>query len=36
MFQQFPLLLGARQIDYMTGTATVPSLITGRNSMLEQ
>jgi hypothetical protein len=35
MFQQFPLILGARQIDYMTGTATVPSLITGRNSMLE-
>jgi hypothetical protein len=35
MFQQFPLLLGARQIDYMTGTATVPSLITGRDSMLE-
>ncbi len=35
MFQQFPLLLGARQIDYMTGTATVPALITGRNSMLD-
>jgi hypothetical protein len=35
MFQQFPLILGARQIDYMTGTAMVPSLITGRNSMLE-
>jgi len=35
MFQQFPVLLGFRQIDYMTGTATVPSLITGRNSMIE-
>jgi len=35
MFQQFPLILGARQIDYMTGTATVPALITGRNSMLD-
>jgi hypothetical protein len=35
MFEQFPLILGARQIDYMTGTATVPSLITGRNSMLD-
>jgi hypothetical protein len=35
MFQQFPLILGSRQIDYMTGTATVPSLITGRNSMLD-
>jgi hypothetical protein len=35
MFQQFPLLLGVRQIDYMTGTATVPSLITGRHSMVD-
>lgn len=35
MFQQFPLILGARQIDYMTGIATVPSLITGRNSILD-
>jgi hypothetical protein len=35
MFQQFPLLLGARQIDYMTGTATVPALLTGRDSMLD-
>jgi hypothetical protein len=35
MFQQFPLILGARQIDYMTDLSTVPPLITGRNSMLE-
>jgi hypothetical protein len=35
MFQQFPLILGVRQIDFMTGTATVPSLITARNSMLD-
>ncbi|MEQ9618504.1 MAG: hypothetical protein RIG61_04960 [Deltaproteobacteria bacterium] len=35
MFQQFPVILGARQIDYMTGTATVPSLITGQKSMIE-
>jgi len=35
MFEQFPLIVGARQIDYMTGTATVPSLITGRNSILD-
>ena len=35
MFQQFPLLLGARQIDYMTGTAPVPALVTGRHSMLD-
>jgi len=35
MFQQFPIILGARQIDYMTGTATVPSLITGQNSMID-
>ena len=34
IFQQFPLLLGIRQIDYMTGTGVVPPLITGRNSML--
>ena len=35
MFQQFPLLLGIRQIDYMTGTGVVPPLITGRDSMLD-
>src|SRR5262245_4199027 len=35
MFQQFPLLLGVRQIDYMTGTGVVPSLITGRDSILD-
>lgn len=35
MFQQFPILLGARQISYQTGTATVPSLITGGKSMIE-
>jgi hypothetical protein len=35
MFQQFPLILGARQIDYMTDVATEPSLITARNSMLD-
>ncbi len=34
-FQQFPIILGFRQIDFMTGTATVPSLITGQNSMIE-
>jgi hypothetical protein len=35
MFQQFPLILGARQIDYMTDISTVPSLITARDSMLD-
>jgi len=35
MFQQFPIILGARQIDFLTGTATVPSLITGQNSMID-
>ncbi len=35
MFQQFPLILGYRQIDYQTGTLTVPPLITGLNSMLD-
>lgn len=34
MFQQFPLILGARQIDYMTGTSAVPPLITGARSMI--
>ena len=35
MFQQFPLILGERQIDFMTGSGVVPPLITGLNSMLE-
>lgn len=35
MFQQFPIVLGARQIDYMNGTSTVPSLITGANSIVD-
>jgi hypothetical protein len=35
MFQQFPLILGYRQIDVMTGTFSVPGLITGRDSMVE-
>ncbi len=34
-FQQFPVILGARQIDYMTGSGVTPPLITGRESMLE-
>lgn len=35
MFQQFPIILGERQIDYMVGTAAVnPSLITGQDSMI--
>ncbi|MEO8671682.1 MAG: hypothetical protein ABI411_10245 [Tahibacter sp.] len=33
MFQQFPLLLGVRQIDYMGATTTQPALITGAESM---
>lgn len=35
MFQQFPVILGVRQIDYMTGSGVQPPLITGRESMLE-
>ena len=35
MFQQFPLILGYRQIDALTGTFSVPGLITGRDSMVE-
>jgi hypothetical protein len=35
MFQQFPLLLGYRQMDYQTGTLTVPPLVTGFDSMLD-
>ncbi len=34
MFQQFPLILGLRQIDYMISPSVQPALITGRNSML--
>ncbi len=34
-FQQFPVILGVRQIDYMTGSGVTPPLITGRESMLE-
>lgn len=33
MFQQFPLLLGIRQIDYMGATSTQPALITAAESM---
>ncbi|UXI65775.1 hypothetical protein [Tahibacter amnicola] len=33
MFQQFPLLLGVRQIDYMGATTTQPGLITASESM---
>jgi hypothetical protein len=35
MFQQFPLILGYRQISYQTGTLTAPPLITGLDSMLD-
>ena len=34
MFQQFPLILGLRQIDYMVTSSAQPELITGQNSML--
>jgi hypothetical protein len=34
MFQQFPLILGFRQIDPQLGTFSVPALITGRDSMV--
>ena len=34
MFQQFPLLLGVRQIDYMGLTTTQPALITAAESMV--
>jgi hypothetical protein len=33
MFQQFPVLLGIRQIDYMGATTTQPALITAALSM---
>lgn len=35
MFQQFPLLLGYRQISYQTGTSTDPPLVTGLQSMFD-
>lgn len=37
MFQQFPLILGVRQIDYMgsISTDTQPSLVTSNQSMVE-
>lgn len=35
MFQQFPIILGARQIDYMTPISSQPALITGNQSMVE-
>jgi hypothetical protein len=34
MFQQFPVILGYRQIGVMTGTFSVPPLITGRDSIV--
>ena len=34
MFQEFPLLLGARQVDFMTGVATELPLAAARNSFL--
>lgn len=35
MFQEFPLILGTRQIDFMSGVATELPLITARESFLE-
>lgn len=35
MFQQFPLILGLRQIDYMTGSGVRAPLIHGRNAIVE-
>ena len=35
MFQQFPMILGLRQMDYMINTNVQPALITGRDSMIE-
>lgn len=35
MFQEFPLILGIRQIDFMSGLATELPLITARESFLE-
>ncbi|MCA9286766.1 MAG: hypothetical protein KDA22_16195 [Phycisphaerales bacterium] len=35
MFQQFPLVLGGRQVDPMAGPAPVPALINGADSMID-
>ncbi|MDA2920612.1 hypothetical protein MYX76_14150 [Desulfobacterota bacterium AH_259_B03_O07] len=35
MFQEFPLILGIRQIDFMSGIATVPPLTAARDSFLD-
>ncbi|MCX7552371.1 hypothetical protein OS175_00650 [Marinicella sp. S1101] len=35
MFQQFPMILGLRQMDYMVNNDVQPALITGRDSMIE-
>ena len=35
MFQQFPLLLGERQVDPMAGVTPTPALIHGADSMIE-
>lgn len=35
MFQEFPLILGTRQIDFMSGVATELPLITARKSFLD-
>jgi hypothetical protein len=35
MFQEYPLILGIRQIDFMSGVATELPLITARESFLE-
>ncbi len=35
VFQQFPLILGLRQLDYMVTSSAQPALITGQNSMLQ-
>lgn len=35
MFQQFPLVLGIRQIDGLTSKGVTPPLLTGMNSMME-
>ena len=35
MFQESPLILGRRQIDTMTGVATIPSLTSTRDSFLD-
>ena len=34
LFQQFPVILGHRQISYMTGSSVVPPLVTGEKSMI--